>query len=257
MPEGDVVWRVARNLDEALSGHQVIRSDFRVPDLATADFAGRTITSTRARGKHLLTEFDNRRTLHTHLLMDGAWHLYPPGGRWRRPAHQARVVLDTAEREAVGFSLGIVEILDEGQLAHRLSHLGPDILGPDWDAQEALRRLLREPSRPIGAALIDQSNLAGLGNLYRAELCFLAGVDPVTPVGSVADLQRIVQRAKALLEANKGRVIQATTGDLRRGRELYVYRRANQPCRRCATTIRTGQMDGRALFWCPTCQPSS
>jgi endonuclease-8 len=255
MPEGDVVWRVARTLDEALSGQVVVRSDFRVPNLAVADLAGQVITATRSRGKHLLTQFDSGLTLHTHLKMEGSWHLYQPGSRWRRPAHEARVILQTEQRQAVGFALGIVELLDPIRLQAALAQLGPDLLGPDWEPAQAIQRLQRQPCQPIGVALVDQRNLAGIGNLYRAELCFLAGVNPFSPVSTVNDLPRLLNRAKALLDANKDRVTQATTGDLRRGRELYVYRRANQPCRRCASNIRVGELEGRAVYWCPSCQP--
>ena len=268
MPEGDTVWRTARHLDRALSGKVLAETDFRVPALATVDLAGRPVERTLSRGKHLLTRVGSEHTLHTHLLMEGAWHLYRPGSRWRRPAHEARVVLRTEDWTAVGFALGIVELLSRAGEEQAVGHLGPDLLAPDWDEQEAVRRLLGDPARPIGAALLDQRNLAGIGNLYKSELCFLAGIDPGRPVGEVPDLPRLVRRAKQLLEANKERVEQVTTGDLRKGRHTWVYRREGQPCLRCGTTVRV-RMDGddgaaagvggetgreRASYWCPTCQ---
>jgi endonuclease-8 len=191
--------------------------------------------------------------------MEGAWHLYRPGTRWRRPPHEARVVLRTGGWTAVGFALGVVDVLPRAAEDTVVGHLGPDLLGPGWDEQEALRRLRSDPARPVGEALLDQRNLAGIGNLYKSELCFLAGVHPRLPVGEVADLPRLVRRARAALEANKARVEQTLTGDLRRGRQTYVYRREGQPCRRCGTPVQV-EMQGdptaeRASYWCPRCQP--
>ena len=249
MPEGDTVWRTARHLDQALSGRTLLATDFRVPDLATTDLSGRTVDATISRGKHLLTRLGDV-TLHTHLKMEGAWHLYRPGTAWRRPAHEARVVLTTDEWVAVGFALGVVELVSDDSV---VDHLGPDLLGPDWDLDEAVRRLTAQPERPIGEALLDQRNLAGIGNIYRSELCFLAGVPPTAPVAAVPDLPRLVRRARSLLEANKERVEQSTTGDLRAGRHTWVYRQ--RTCRRCGTPVQVGQDDReRATYWCPSCQ---
>lgn len=259
MPEGDTVWRTARSLDRALSGQVLTTTDFRVPQLAAADLAGEEVVGTLARGKHLLTRIGSGHTLHTHLKMEGSWHLYRPGSTWRRPTHEARVVLRTADRVAVGFALGIVELIVRDAEEEVVGHLGPDLLGPGWDEAEALRRLLAEPERPFSEAVLDQRNLAGIGNMYRSELCFLSGLSPDTPVAAVPDLPRTVRRARAILEANKERVEQSTTGDLARGRRLWVYRRERLPCLRCGTRIRV-RMQGeagreRAVYWCPRCQP--
>lgn len=260
VPEGDTVYRAARKLDRALAGHTLLRSDFRVPQLATTDLAGATVVGTVSRGKHLLTRIttaEDQLTLHTHLKMEGSWRVFPAGRSWNRPAHQARVVLATDAQRAVGFSLGIVELLatsDEGDV---VGHLGPDLLGPDWDESEALRRLRRDPDRPIGEALLDQTNLAGIGNMYQAELCFVSGTHPRTAVSEVADLTRMVRRAKQMLELNKQRATQSTTGNLRE--PLWVYRRDKAGCRRCGTEIRVDQVGPpgreRATYWCPSCQP--
>jgi endonuclease-8 len=255
VPEGDTVWRAARHLDQTLTGQLLTATDFRVPAYATLDLSGRPVIGTTSRGKHLLTRIGDDHTLHTHLKMEGSWHLYRPSTRWRRPEHQARVVLRTDAWVAVGFSLGITEVLRRAEEEDVVGHLGPDLLGPGWDEDEAVRRLLRDPGRPLGPALLDQRNLAGIGNMYMAELCFLAGVDPATPVGAVPDLRRLVRRSKQVLEVNKERIEQATTGDLRRGRTHWVYPRAGQPCRRCGTRILTGDLAGREAFWCPRCQP--
>jgi endonuclease-8 len=260
VPEGDTVWRTARHLDRALSGSVLRESDFRVPALATLDLSGQRVLGTVARGKHLLTRIGPDLTLHSHLKMEGAWHLYRPGTPWRRPGHEARAVLRTDDWTAVGFALGVVEVVARAEEDTVVGHLGPDLLGADWSEQEALRRLAADPDRPIGEALLDQRNLAGIGNLYKSELCFLAGVDPSAAVSAVPDLARLVRRAKAVLEANKERVEQVTTGDLRRGRRTWVYRRDGQPCRRCGTTVRVAMAgpgaQQRASYWCPTCQPA-
>ncbi|HSE70042.1 MAG TPA: DNA-formamidopyrimidine glycosylase family protein [Nocardioidaceae bacterium] len=259
MPEGDTVWRTAHHLDQALTGSVLVATDFRVPAHATLDLSGRRVEGTVARGKHLLTRIGDEHTLHTHLKMEGSWHLYREGTRWRRPAHQARVVLRTEQWTAVGFALGVVEVVARADEHTAVGHLGPDLLGPDWDVEEALRRLRSDPDRAIGEALLDQRNLAGIGNMYKAELCFLLGLNPWLPVRDVPDLAALVRQAKRVLEANKLRVEQATTGDTRRGHQLWVYRRDRQPCRRCGTPIEVtaqGQeMQERATYWCPHCQP--
>ena len=255
MPEGDTVWRTAKHLDQALTGQVLTRTDFRVPAFATLDLSGRTVTSTVSRGKHILTRIGTEHTLHTHLKMEGSWHLYRPTTSWRRPVHEARVVLTTDEWTAVGFALGITEVISTAEEEDVVGHLGPDLLGPGWDEEEALRRLRADPDRTIGEALLDQRNLAGIGNMYKAELCFIAGVHPDTAVGNVPDLRRMVRRARAVLEANKERVQQATTGDLRRGRQLWVYARGRQQCHRCRTRIGYDENGGRPSYWCPTCQP--
>jgi endonuclease-8 len=140
-----------------------------------------------------------------------------------------------------------------------VAHLGPDPLGPDWDEEKALARLRSEPQRPIGQALLDQRNLAGIGNMYMAELCFTMGVRPANAVATVDQLPRLVRRGKQMLEVNKERAIQSTTGNLRERERMWVYRRDNSPCRRCGTPI-VVQMMGepgreRATYWCPSCQP--
>jgi endonuclease-8 len=261
VPEGDTVYRAARLLDRTLAGHVLTSSDFRVPQLATADLSGGRVLGTWSRGKHLLTRIDTDRpwTLHTHLKMEGSWHSYMRGQRWRRPAYTARVVLTTDDRLAVGFSLGIVELLSREQEEGAVGHLGPDLLGPDWDEDEAVRRLREDPDRPLADALLDQTRLAGIGNMYLAELCFVAGLHPTTAVGQVTDLARLVRRAQQMLDLNKERANQTTTGDLRQGRRMWVYRRDQQPCLRCGTTVAVAMRGDpgreRATYWCPSCQP--
>ena len=261
MPEGDAVWRTARKLHQALSGEQLTRTDFRVPAIATADLQGATITETVSRGKHLLTRIDHDRawTLHTHLKMEGSWRVYDRGQRWNKPGHLARVVLETAARTAVGFQLGVVELVLREHEDQVVGHLGPDLLGPDWDEQEAVRRLVADPERPLGEALLDQRNLAGIGTIYRTELCFLTGYDPRSPVRVVQDPVRMVRLARQLLTQNRHLPQIATTGDKRRGRSLWVYGKPGERCLRCGTPIAYAELGQpgrlRAAYWCPSCQP--
>lgn len=260
MPEGDTVWRTARRLDSALTGRPLTESDFRVPRWAELDLTGQTVVETVSRGKHLLTRLPEV-TVHTHLKMEGSWHIYRLASPWRSPAFQARVVLANDTWRAVGFRLGAVDVVDRSAENTLVGHLGPDLLGPDWSLEQAVLRLSAEPERALGEALLDQRNLAGIGNVYQAETCFLLGVNPCTPVGRVDVLPQLVDKARRLLLINKDRPDQVTTGNLRHGQRLWVYGRRGQPCRRCGTKIRSveagaGGID-RVTYWCPRCQPEA
>ena len=266
MPEGDTVLQTAERLDAALAGRVLIRSDLRVPRFATADLTGRTVSGVTARGKHLLTRIEGGLTLHSHLRMDGAWRLYAPGERWRGgPSHQIRAVLGTDAYTAVGYRLPVLELLRTQDEDRVVGHLGPDLLGPDWDAGTALRNLLADPARPLGEALLDQRNLAGIGNVYKCELCFLARVSPWLAVGELPDAtaNRLVSAARQLLEVNRNRPVRTTTDAAALGirtaprfrERLFVYGRAQRPCLRCGTPIRTAVQDDRPTYWCPQCQP--
>jgi endonuclease-8 len=257
MPEGDTVYRTATNLDRALSGRVLTRCDLRVPAFATVDLSGRTVNEVVSRGKHLLMRTDEF-TIHSHLKMEGSWHLYRPGTRWSRPEWQARAILSNAEWDAVGFQLGTLDVVARSDESSVVGHLGPDPLGPDWDQAEALRRLTANPARAVGLALLDQRVIAGLGNIYRNELCFLAGVLPTRPVGDIEHPEKLVDLAHRLLDANKGRATRTTTGKLR-GATDWVSRRDGQQCYRCGTRIRRGQLGEdesqlRDTYWCPQCQ---
>jgi formamidopyrimidine-DNA glycosylase len=259
VPEGDTVWLTARRLCEALAGGVLVRFDLRVPRFATADLAGRRVEQVISRGKHLLARIEGDWTLHSHLRMDGAWQIYQPDERWRGgPTHQIRAVLATDARTAVGYRLPVLELVRTSREGSVVGHLGPDLLGPDWDPPEAVRRLLARPDRPVGEALMDQRNLAGIGNVYKSELCYLRGVTPWTAVSQVDEPQRAVELAHRLLDANKTRHGHVTTGDTRRGRTHWVYDRAHQPCLRCGTPIRVAEQgppgEERVTYWCPTCQ---
>ncbi|MEZ2390388.1 Fpg/Nei family DNA glycosylase [bacterium RCC_150] len=288
MPEGDSVWRAAAELNKALGGRTLLSSDFRVPRFATLDLIGWTVSEVVPRGKHLLMRVvapeeasDRERralTIHSHLKMEGSWQVYAPGGRWRKPGHTARCVLRTATADVVGFSLGILEVVRTSDEQQVVGHLGPDLLGPDWDVDEAVRRIHAAPETPIGLALLDQRNVAGIGNIYRCEACFVAGVHPAAPVSAVPDLAEVLLDAKALLEANlgPGRRITRAPGGARTGNAgsqyqgargvgrpgYWVYGREHQPCHRCSTPIRrallgpASGMEDRNIYFCPKCQPA-
>jgi endonuclease-8 len=262
MPEGDTVWNTARTLERALTGEVLTGSDFRVPRLATADLSGWTVAESASRGKHLLlrlTKDDAKPlTLHSHLRMDGAWRTFEQGERWTgRPGHLIRAVLRTKQQVAVGYHLHELALIPTAEEESMLGHLGPDLLGDDWDAAEAVRRIKQHPDATVAAALLDQRNLAGVGNLYKSETLFLRGLWPWTPVSEINQLDKVVELAQKLVASNRGRWTQTTTGSLRRGETNYVYGRRAQPCRRCGTAISKAEQDERVTYWCPRCQPKT
>ncbi len=276
MPEGDSVYLVARTLDAKLRGTRVRRSDFRVPRHATADLSGRAVLGTVSRGKNLLTRFEGGLTLHTHLRMDGSWTVLSPGKVLpRRMEPDIRVLLATTGGPgladgapgptAVALTMPVVELVPTDAEGDVVGHLGPDLLGDGWGdggAEEAVRRLAARPERSIKVALLDQRNLAGIGNLWADETCFLRGLHPSTPVGEV-DLAPVVALAARMLRhsVTVPGAYQVTTGDTRRGAQHWVVGRAGRPCLRCRTTVQVeaevvGDPEKRRTWWCPRCQPA-
>jgi endonuclease-8 len=257
VPEGDTVWLAAKRMHEALAGEVLLRSDFRVPQLATVDLSGQTVLAVVPRGKHMLTRLSSGLSLHTHFRMDGSWHLYRPGDRWQGgPAWQVRVVLENRSWQAVGYRLPVVELVEEESDA--VGHLGPDVLADDWDLDRAVANLLQQPEREVGMALLDQRLVAGLGNLYRTEVLFVRGLTPWVAVGDVPDLPALVEKGRRLMLANRGHWEQATTGSLRNGEHHWVFERGGKPCRRCGTRILVAEQGAapyaRLTYWCPRCQ---
>jgi endonuclease VIII len=259
VPEGDTVWRAAASLDHALAGRVLDRSDFRVPRYATLDLSGRAVAGVAAYGKHLFVRIEGGLSVHTHFMMDGTWRLYRRGRSWGERVHEIRVVLSAGPWDALGYRLQVLDVLATAHEERITGRLGPDLLGPDWDPTEAVTRLGSDPERPLGEALLDQSLVAGWGNVYKCEICFLAGLDPQTPIGRVEQLDRVVSLGHRLITANRNRHGHITTGDLRPGRHHWVYGRAGRPCARCGTLIRRAGQPGpggdRVTYWCPSCQP--
>ncbi len=198
-----------------------------MPRYATTDLTGRQVTESVSRGKHLLTRVEGGVTVHTHLKMDGSWRVRPASER-QAGGHRIRLVLGNDTWQAIGYQLGIVEVLRTAREDEVVGHLGPDLLGPDWDPAEAVRRLRAGPERPIGDALLDQRNLAGIGNVYKSEVLFLRGVQPWRQVGQVPDLAALVGLAHRLLAANRNRIGHITTGMPQRGAEHWVYGRGGR-----------------------------
>ncbi|MGW5050067.1 DNA-formamidopyrimidine glycosylase family protein [Actinokineospora sp. NPDC004072] len=254
MPEGDTVFRTAAVLAEAMTGQRLVRGELRHPRLSTVDLAGRAVVGVHPVGKHLFIRFDSSVSLRSHLGMDGAWHVGAAGARWRRPAHQVRALLVGSDRQAVGYALhemALVATADEGRL---VAHLGPDLLDPDWGPELAARaaaRLRAEPERELGVALLDQRVMAGLGNVYKSEVCAVLRVTPWTPVSDV-DADRVVAVSRDLLYRNRLRVTRNTTGDPRN--PTWAYDRTRYPCPRCGGRIRRADQDNRPTYYCPVCQ---
>ncbi|MDO5661610.1 MAG: DNA-formamidopyrimidine glycosylase family protein [Brachybacterium sp.] len=288
MPEGDTVWRACRQLDEALAGKVLTRAELRVPRHATADLIGWTVTEVRPRGKHLLIRLEapegtgaDALTLHSHLMMEGIWQIDGELMRGsdlsgtRRAMHTARIVLEAAPPDAspddpvtraIGFEVQQVRLLPRRSESELVGHLGPDLLDPDWSTElrdEAARNLMADPDRPIGNALLDQRLLAGVGNVYRSELCFMRRLHPAAPAQELDDPAGMVDLAQRLLELNKDRTTRITTGGmLGRDGDLWVYGRAGRQCRRCRTRLQRGELaepgiegsEPRVIVTCPRCQ---
>lgn len=274
MPEGDTIHRAAATLDRVLRGDIVTRFESAYPTVSrVADdhpIVGRTIETVLARGKHLLMAFSGGLTLRTHMRMNGSWHIYPTGARWQRPAGDMRVLVATARAVAVGFNVPEAELLTGREIArHRaLTALGPDLLDPTFDAREAGVRLRRHAAEAIAEVLLNQRVVAGIGNVFKSEILFLAGVHPFRGAGSLDDseVDRILAIAREQLAANVLTRSQSltlsigrrTTRSIDPNKKLWVYSRGGQPCRRCRTRIesqKTGP-DARVTYWCPRCQPA-
>lgn len=251
--------RTARSLHRALAGRLLTGSDFRVPEYATVDLTGQKVIEVVPRGKHLLARTDAGTTVHSHLKMEGSWSVYDPGGRWSRGDYRIRAILANAEYTAVGRLLGKVQVLPTAAEQDVVGHLGPDLLGSDWNPDEALRRLKAAPDRPIVDALLDQRNLAGIGNLYKNEVLYLKGINPGAKVGEIADPAGVMELSRRLLSANTKRWSQTTTGSTNKGARHWVFERGGRPCRRCGTAIRSAMLGEpgveRITYWCPHCQP--
>jgi endonuclease-8 len=259
MPEGDTLHRTALGLAPHLVGRTVDAARVRAGGPQVQRVVGATITGVEAIGKNLLIRFDNGLELRTHMRMNGSWHRYRPGERWRRPPSRALLVLEVPGAVAVCFDAPVIELFESrAEAIHpTIARLGPDLLAPDWGpamADEAFTRL-RDPARAaltISEALLDQRALAGIGNIWRNETLFHEKLDPWARVGNLDDetIRRLVATARRLLRAS----VETTPGRS----PMWAYGRAGRPCRRCGTLIRSAAQDGsigRTTYWCPSCQP--
>jgi endonuclease-8 len=300
MPEGDTVFRAAKALHRALAGHTVTRFDSVYPAVIRVaedhPIIGRTVESVSARGKHLLIAFSGDLVLRTHMRMNGSWHLYRIGARWQRPARDMRVLVGTADAVAVGFNVPIAELLSSRDLARHkeLRALGPDLLagagsldrlgqdcgGPEqrrakaeglrdekaFNRSEVIRRMRARGRDAIADVLLNQRVVAGIGNVFKSEILFLAGIEPFTPVAMLTDdhLARLVDISRDQLAANvldRSKTLSLATGrrttrSLDPNATLWVYGRGGKPCRRCGTIVQSKKtgLHARLTYWCPQCQ---
>ena len=272
MPEGDTIFRAAKTLHTYMSGHVVTRFESMYPAVNRIaedhPIVGRTIESVSARGKHLLFAFSGDLVLHTHLRMNGSWHIYPSGARWHRPARDMRVLVCTAKACGVGFDIPVAELLTAADLLRhpQIRSLGPDLLGDSFDHEEAVRRMRDRAADPIADVLLNQRVMAGIGNVFKSEVLFVAGVHPFAPAAALTDaeLRRIVDIAREQLAANVMTRSQTlslasgrrTTRSLNPNENLWVYSRGGRPCRKCGAPIQSRKtgLDARVTYWCPSCQ---
>ncbi len=253
MPEGDSIFRAAAALHRALAGKTVTSFETVLPKLARIDqdapLRGRTIENVVAAGKNLIIDFSGDLHLHTHMKMNGSWHVYRPGERWQRPHRDMRIVIGTEDFVAVAFTVPVAEFHTGKSLERQddLRRMGPDLLGETFDRDEVLRRIRARPDEEIANVLLNQRVLAGIGNIWKSESLFAAGIDPFRRVAELDDaqLERLVDAARKLLRRSAA------------GRSAFaVYTRGNEPCRKCGTAIRYRKQgpDARTTYWCPKCQ---
>jgi endonuclease-8 len=276
MPEGDTIYRTARTLSRALAGKAVTRFETGYATIAAADdqqpFVGQTIAQIEARGKWLLIHFADGRILATHMLMSGSWHIYRPGERWQESRRNARIVLETADFVAVAFRVPVARIFGEQSLARDPAIPKPerDVLGESFDVEAAIVRLKSRSDDELAHALLRQTVLAGVGNVFKSEICFLTGLSPFRSVATLSgsQLKDVVSTAQRLLAANVledsgGQIVtyqgrkRRTTRNADPGESLWVYGRKGEPCRRCGASIERCLQgpQARVTYWCPVCQP--
>ena len=275
MPEGDTIFRAARTLNRALAGQVVTGFETQLPKLARIDFdcgvVGRTVESVEARGKWSLMHFSGDLILLTHMLMSGSWHIYRPGEAWQRRSVDMRIVLKTENIWAVAFNVPIAEFHTPDTLRRRegFRSLGQDVLTTDFDAAQSVAALRHNSEMEVGVALLRQSIIAGLGNVFKSEVCFACGVNPFRRVAElrIEEVACLIHTARKFLLANVTDTsgdqmvtytgFRRTTGRANEEERLWVYGRRNQPCRQCGTPIQSRKqgVEARTTFWCPQCQP--
>jgi endonuclease VIII len=275
MPEGDTIFRTARTLHRALAGKAVtsFRSAYALLTRFNEDtpLTGQVVERVESRGKWVLMHFSGGDILATHMLMNGSWHIYRSGERWQRPAADMRIVVETSDFVAVGFNVPLAEMHTAQSLARdrRIPPVASDVLGRDFDEEAALEHLRSCGEMELGEVLLRQKVLAGVGNVFKSEICFATGLNPFRMVASLSrrELAEVVSMARGQLGANvledSGDQIVTYRGRQRRtthrsdpGANLWVYGRAGQPCRRCGEAIcsQLQGADARTTYWCPRCQ---
>jgi endonuclease-8 len=274
MPEGDTIFRSARTLHRALVGKAVTRFETGYAKLACADdnyrIAGRVVERVEAHGKWLLMFFSGDLILLTHMLMNGSWHIYRAGERWRRARRDMRIVIETPDWLAVAFTVPVAEFHSAASLERKIAvvSLGPDLLGDDFREENALAKIREHAAEEIAVVLLNQHVMAGIGNVFKSEICFACGVHPFHRVEALSSrqLDEIVHTSRRFLKSNvaedaDGAVVtftgtRRTTNSLDRSARLWVYGRRGEPCRRCGTAILTRKqgIEARTTFWCPSCQ---
>ena len=276
MPEGDTIFRTARNLGRALSGQPVtvFRSTYPLLTRFNDDtpITGQLVSSVEPRGKWLLIHFSGGGTLATHMLMNGSWHIYRHGERWQQPRFNMRIVIENSQYIAVGFKVPVAEMHTAQSLARDRRFPAPaiDVLNPEFDAAEAGLRIQAHSSEEIADVLLHQEVLAGVGNEFKSEICFVTGIHPFCRVAALTleQIQSVVAASQKLLRANvlvdSPDTLVTYAGATRRTTHasdptasVWVYGRHGEPCRRCAEPIRRRIQgpDARVTFWCPRCQP--
>jgi endonuclease VIII len=266
MPEGDTIFRAARALNRALAGKVVTKFETQLPQLARVDYdtpiAGRVVESVESSGKWMSMHFSGGLTLLTHMLMSGSWHIYRPGEAWQRPRPQMRIVVHTDDFVAVAFQVPIAEFhTAESLLRQRsLRRPGPDVLAQEFDEANAVARLRARPELEAGVALLTQSILSGVGNVFKSEVCFASRVNPFRKIATLSDqeLHALAANARKFMASSvEGAGLRRTTGRSDPKERLWVYQRRGEPCRKCGTAVEADKqgVDARATFWCPQCQP--
>lgn len=261
MPEGDTIYRTAVSLRPALEGRTIAGVRLRDRQFEPDRLLGATVTSVEARGKHLLMHLDRGGAIHSHMGMTGSWHIYRRGEPWRKPAHYASLVLAVDELDVICFSPKLLELLSADQLRHHvhLRTLGPDLLAREFDVPGAVSRFRARNNVPLGEAVMNQTIVCGIGNVYKSDLLFLMGFDPFAAVARFTDdeLTAMIDRARRLMLRNLSGAPRQTRfrGD---GRRLWCYGRSGEACFKCGAVIqlrRQGEA-GRTTCWCPACQPT-
>lgn len=276
MPEGDTIFRSARTLQGALAGKRVTSFETAYAALARVHddvpVTGRIIEKVESRGKWLLMFFSDDLILATHMRMSGSWHIYRRGERWQRAGSRMRIVIQTEEFEAVGFNIPVAEFHTAASLARHpaIPRLGPDLADAGFAAEEARARLRGEAQEEIGNALLNQRVMAGIGNVFKSEICFVCGINPFRIIASLTDeeVDALLDASHRLMQANvrenaPGGIVtytgpRRTTGAKDPAARLWVYRRGGKECRRCGASIlmRRQGPGARPTYWCPQCQPA-